>query len=100
MRMSIIEPFLRWAGGKTWLKKDVKDIIGNFKYNHYHEPFLGGGSIFFALDHDKKAYLSDANQELIESYIAVRDNPNEVINSFLLSPSEFPVSTNYRLLEI
>jgi len=38
---------------------------------------------FFALDHTKKAYLSDINQELIDTYITVRDFPNEVVEAFL-----------------
>jgi DNA adenine methylase len=81
--MPAIEPFIRWAGGKTWLIKYISDIMGQFQFNHYHEIFLGGGAIFFALDHTRRAYLSDLNQELISTYIAVRDFPNEVIEVFL-----------------
>lgn len=81
--MPAIEPFIRWAGGKTWLIKYIRTIMGQIQFNHYHETFLGGGAIFFALDHTKKAYLSDINQELIDTYIAVRDFPNEVIETFL-----------------
>ena len=82
-KMPVIEPFIRWAGGKTWLIKYISDIMGQIMFNHYHEAFLGGGAIFFALDHTKKAYLSDINQELVDTYIAVRDFPNEVIEAFL-----------------
>ena len=81
--MPVIEPFIRWAGGKTWLIKYINDIMGQFEFNHYHEPFLGGGAVFFALNHTKKAYLSDINQDLIDTYVAVRDFPYEVVESFL-----------------
>ena len=80
--MPIIEPFIRWAGGKTWLIPHLSSIIGNTHINHYHEPFLGGGAVFFALDHRKKSYLSDANEQLVNAYIQIRDNPQVVINCF------------------
>lgn len=73
------KPFLRWAGGKKWLIPFFSELIKKVEINHYHEPFLGGGSIFFALNLKKKSYLSDINSELIQTYIQVRDNPNEVI---------------------
>ena len=80
--MPIIESFIRWAGGKTWLIPHLSSIIGNTHINHYHEPFLGGGAVFFALDHRKKSYLSDANEQLVNAYIQIRDNPQVVINCF------------------
>ena len=73
------QPFLRWAGGKTWLTKHLPKIIGDMKFNNYHEPFLGGGAIFFALSPSKEEFLSDVNCDLIETYIALRDNPELVI---------------------
>lgn len=77
--MASVEPFLRWAGGKKWLIKHLPQITGNMNFNHYHELFLGGGAIYFTLNHNKQSYLSDTNTELITTYIAVRDNPNEII---------------------
>lgn len=80
--MPVIEPFVRWAGGKTWLIPHMPGILGDIQINHYHEPFLGGGAIFFSLEHKKKSYLSDANPQLINAYIQVRDNPETVIHFF------------------
>lgn len=80
--MPMVEPFLRWAGGKNWLIPHLSKIIGENKIEHYHEPFLGGGAIFFCLDHEKKSYLSDTNDDLVQTYIQVRDNPQGVINCF------------------
>lgn len=45
--MPTIEPFVRWAGGKTWLIPHISAIVGDLHIEHYHEPFLGGGAIFF-----------------------------------------------------
>lgn len=80
--MPAIEPFVRWAGGKTWLIPHMPSLLGDVKIEHYHEPFLGGGAVFFSLDREKKAYLSDANPQLINAYIQVRDNPEGVIQLF------------------
>lgn len=73
------KPFLRWAGGKTWLVKHLDSIIGDHTFNGYHEPFLGGGSIFFFLAPKDKVFLSDLNGELIATYSAVKDDPDSVI---------------------
>lgn len=85
--MPTIEPFVRWAGGKTWLIPYMADILGDIQIEHYHEPFLGGGAVFFATEHKKKSYLSDANPQLINAYIQVRDNPEDVIALFQEMPN-------------
>ena len=73
------KPFLRWAGGKRWLVKEIENLLPINGFNQYHEPFIGGGSIFFHLN-PNAAYISDLNQELIDTYIQVRDNIDEVIH--------------------
>lgn len=73
------EPFVRWAGGKTWFVSHLPDIIGDLHIEHYHEPFLGGGAVFFAQDFHKKSYLSDANAQLINAYIQVKEVPEALI---------------------
>ncbi len=75
-------PFLRWAGGKSWLVKHLNTIIGNIEIRHYHEPFLGGGAVFFSREHRLRSYLSDINEDLIQTYIAVRNKPDDVIDFF------------------
>jgi DNA adenine methylase len=44
----------------------------------YYEPFLGGGSLFFALLPDE-AVLSDLNELLVEVYECLRDKPLQLI---------------------
>lgn len=85
--MPTIEPFVRWAGGKTWLIPHIPNILGDIQIEHYHEPFLGGGAVFFSTEHTKKSYLSDANSQLINAYIQVRDNPEDVIALFQEMPN-------------
>ena len=45
----------------------------------YHEPFLGGGVLFFDLQ-PERAVLSDRNINLIKTYKAIKDNVNLVID--------------------
>ena len=73
-----LKPFLRWAGGKSWLTSFVFSIIEKIAINHYYEPFLGGGAVFFALQ-PECAFLSDLNEELIRTYMTIREYPDEVI---------------------
>ena len=54
----IQKPFLKWVGGKTQILDDIISKIPK-KINNYHEPFLGGGSVLFAilcLQQEKKNY--------------------------------------------
>lgn len=79
-----ITPFLRWTGSKRWfVNKYLKDFLPNV-FNNYHEPFLGAGSVFFYLINsnekvDREFYISDTNEDLINTYIQLRDNPQCVI---------------------
>lgn len=72
--------FIRWAGGKTWLVPFIESLIDGLEFNNYHEPFMGGASVFFAIDTPNKSYLSDVNPELVGAFCAVRDNPQRLIN--------------------
>jgi DNA adenine methylase len=78
-------PFLRWAGGKTRLIERLDKYIPQ-NFNNYHELFLGGSSLFVHLVNNerikKKAFLSDINNDLINTYIQIRDSVEDVI-SFL-----------------
>ena len=78
-----VKPFLRWAGGKTWFIDHLKQLLDGQTFTNYYEPFLGGGSIFFSLSiTDATVTLSDANKELIDTYTAIRDNVEAVIQHF------------------
>ena len=70
-------PFIKWVGGKRSIINELLQRIPK-QYSSYHEPFLGGGALFFALN-PKEAFLSDINFYLIITYTAIRDNVEEVI---------------------
>jgi DNA adenine methylase len=77
--MAQMTTFIRWAGGKNWLVPYVQELIKDLEYNNYHEPFMGGASVFFSIEPPQRSFLSDVNNELVEAFCAVRDNPQRVI---------------------
>ena len=72
-----VKPFLRWAGGKQWLAPRLAGLIPNHDHTYY-EPFLGGGSLFFA-GRPKEAILGDTNKRLTETYQVLRDHATDLI---------------------
>jgi DNA adenine methylase len=69
-------PLIKWAGGKRRLLPDIAELAPS-TFSRYYEPFLGGGAVFFSLL-PAAATLSDTNGELIQMYVHVRDQPDEV----------------------
>ncbi|WP_280230877.1 DNA adenine methylase [Nocardia cyriacigeorgica] len=67
-------PFVRWAGGKTRLLPKLLPHAPE-EIQNYHEPFVGGGAMFFALRTRVRgtAYLSDLNEHLVAAWTAMRD---------------------------
>lgn len=72
------KPFLKWAGGKTQLLPELRKHIPD-QFNRYIEPMMGAGAMFFDLQ-PKHAILADSNEELVNAYIVVRDNVEELIS--------------------
>lgn len=75
-------PFVKWAGGKSQLLHLlVRHVPPEFKV--YYEPFLGGGALFFRLHsmgRIKRAQLSDASKDLINCYVALRDDGEALLS--------------------
>jgi DNA adenine methylase len=73
------KPFLKWVGGKRQLLVEIKKNMPT-KFNNYFEPFVGGGALFFDLELES-ATINDYNSELINTYLNVRDNSSNLIDS-------------------
>lgn len=75
----LVLPFLKWVGGKRQLMPEIRKMLPRGVANRpYYEPFIGGGALFFDLQ-PKRAIINDYNEELINVYTVIRDNPNELI---------------------
>ena len=72
------QPILRWAGGKQKLVPRIKTHAPR-EFRRYHEPFFGGGALFFALA-PQSATISDVNWELITFYTVLRDDFSRLIS--------------------
>ena len=75
----LVVPFLKWVGGKRQLIPTIKKRLPKGLSNcSYYEPFIGGGALLFELQ-PKRAIINDYNEELINVYKVIRDNPDELI---------------------
>lgn len=75
-------PFVKWAGGKTQLLEAILARMPERVAGTYHEPFVGGGAVFFklrALKRVKKAWLSDANVDLMNAYQTIQEAPEALL---------------------
>jgi DNA adenine methylase len=73
--------FLKWAGGKSQLIEQFESLFPP-SFSKYCEPFVGSGAVFFYVRSNlkpDKVILSDINEELMNCFIVVRDNPYELI---------------------
>ncbi|MDJ0580191.1 DNA adenine methylase [Crocosphaera sp.] len=87
-------PF-RYPGGKFYARKLILPCIP--KHDKYCEPFVGGGSIFFAKPNTKVNILNDKDSELINTYIQIRDNVEDLINLLDGIPASKELHKYYKL---
>lgn len=92
-----VKPFLKWAGGKGQLLKELENYYPfDTTITKYAEPFVGGGAVLFDIlsKYDiEEVYISDINEELINTYKMVRDNI-DVLIALLSSYQEAYLSLN------
>jgi DNA adenine methylase len=62
-------PF-RYPGGKYYALKYIMPYINCVPHDEYREPFIGGGSVFFAKQKSKYNWINDLENRLIDVYRA------------------------------
>lgn len=72
-----MKPIIKWAGSKRQLLGKIRELLPT-TYNRYYEPFIGGGAVLLDLCPDI-AVVNDINPELINLYLQVRNNVEDVI---------------------
>jgi DNA adenine methylase len=83
------KPFVKWVGGKRQLLPSIAAIVTPRlqKGATYHEPFIGGGAVFFHLQ-PKRAVLTDSNHRLIRTYKGVKQDVEGVIRRLRSYPHD------------
>ncbi len=87
MADKMAKPFLKWAGGKTQLIKDIEKALPNDIKNDkftYIEPFVGSGAVLFWMLNKfpkiTKAVINDINEDLINTYKIIASKPYQLIS--------------------
>lgn len=97
-----IKPFLKWAGGKGQLLREIEKYypFENGNITKYAEPFVGGGAVLFDILSKyelEEVYISDINAELVNAYCVTRDNIDELIEILYDMQNDFiPLITDER----
>lgn len=95
MQSETAHPFIKWVGGKSQLLEVIRQkypMILSPAITKYAEPFIGGGAVLldvltsWNLD---EVYISDSNLELINTYRAVRDDVEGLIEYLRKFQMEF-----------
>jgi DNA adenine methylase len=78
-RAGLPSPLLKWSGSKMPIVTHLASLAPA-RFERYHEPFVGGGALFFAL-RPERAFLGDLNAELVNLYQVVRDAPDALVEA-------------------
>ena len=111
MKQKVCKPILKWVGGKRQLLPTLRHIVGTYSeiakvdQFSYHEPFFGGGALFFDLLSSgkiKKSYINDINRELILMYEVIRSKKNseKMLNRVLQLEKQFNYSKSRDVLYV
>lgn len=81
---------IKWVGGKSRLRKQIIDLLP--PHTCYVEPFAGASWVLFGKPPSNVEVLNDIDQDLINFFRVVKNNPEQLIASFeweLVSRAEF-----------
>lgn len=86
----MIKSPLRYPGGKSRVAEKIASLVPPFE--EYREPFVGGGSVFFALKQkfpDKKFWINDFYTELANFWRQNQINSEKVLQQISEWKAEF-----------
>jgi len=92
------KPFVKWAGGKRQLLKELTKGLPKFK--KYIEPMAGGGALFFELKNNgliTEAILNDYNRELMDTYNIIGGNTEAIMGELSKNKYKNEMETFYKI---
>lgn len=92
-----MKPFVKWAGGKTRLLKEIEQRLpADFdKWNDvaYIEPFVGGGAVLCHMiqrhANITRIIINDINEVLVGAYKSIKENPQPIISELKELEAEY-----------
>lgn len=88
------KPFVKWAGGKGQLLPTIRKFYPagmGTTIRKYCEPMVGAGAVLFDILNTyemDEVYICDTNAELMNAYIAVKENVNQLIELLMKYENE------------
>jgi len=75
----MFQPVIKWTGSK---RSQASQLVKLFpKFSTYYEPFVGGGSVLYALG-PSKAVCGDICKPLIDLWTLIQKNPDTLIKQY------------------
>ncbi len=78
----MFKPVIKWSGSKRSQSAKIKEYLPE-KFNRYYEPFIGGGSMLYAITPDN-AVCGDICVPLIDLWNEIKNNPAELSKAYRL----------------
>ncbi len=101
-KLAAVDPLLKWVGGKRWFVRefggDMFDLVAK-RGGKYIEPFLGGGAMALHLGTGSMV-LGDVEEDLMITYTAVRDEPEELAHILETLQPYTSESSYYKMREM
>lgn len=76
------DPILKWAGGKRQILPKILDCFPRDRPDTYHEPFFGGGAVFFREAHEYAGTVNDINTRLVNFYDVLQNDTESLLEEF------------------
>jgi len=90
-------PIIKWTGSKRYLAKEIINVFPE-EIDTYYEPFVGGGSIMFALLNSSikvnNIVCSDICKPLIDLWHVIKSEPNKLFDFYVEKWKEFKEDKN------
>lgn len=83
------KPFIKWAGGKSWLARMFEQEFAAPSFTFYVEPFLGGGAVALSVAGSTPKLLSDVNPTLMECWALFKTVPNVLVDELKRVEKQF-----------